>query len=110
MLTHIRAAQSTSLDMRRTGFAVARAIREATDDKELVPKVLRKSFATIAVWEVGMPPEVVESFMGRKISTLGSTTARHYLGKAHADRLRPWAVKVDEALRAHRLGTPAAED
>jgi hypothetical protein len=75
-----------------------------------MPKVLRKSFATIAVWEVGMPPEVVESFLGRRISTLGTATARHYLGKAHADRLRPWSLKMDEALKAHKLGTPTSDD
>lgn len=61
-------------------------------------KDLRRTFATVATWDLGIPAEVVEAFMGRRISTLGAVTARHYLARAHVDRLRPHAETVAGAI------------
>jgi integrase len=101
MLTHRRGTLGGEMDWRNLGRAVERSLHRFSGSDTVTAKSLRKSFATIAVWELNVPPEIVEAFMGRRVSALGPMTSRHYLGKATADRLRPWSDAIDARLRAH---------
>lgn len=90
--------------IRATSRAIKRALQEVLPGTKATGSSLRKSFSTIATWEVGIPPEVVDAFMGRRVSGLGPTTARHYTGKARADRLRGDGQKVADAMWGTRAG------
>lgn len=62
------------------------------------PKVLRKSFSSIATWELGIDTRFVEAFMGRKVTGISDTTDQHYLALAAVNTLRPAADKIDRAV------------
>ncbi len=98
ILARNKTQSGKSTDFRNLRRALDRWLPDETGN-------LRKSFASIAAWEIGLPPEIIETFMGHRISTLLPVTTRHYLAKAQSDRLREYSQKIDEALKAHGLGT-----
>lgn len=93
-----------ALDIRRMSRSMTAAIATALPGTAATATSLRKSFATVATWDLGIPPEVVEAFLGRRVSGLGSVTNRHYLGRAAVERLRPHAQAIGEALWGTRAG------
>lgn len=102
IFTRQHALPAGEIDIRAASRAISWALEEVLPGTPATAKSLRKSFATVATWDLGIPPEVVEAFMGRSVSGLGATTNRHYLARAKVDRLRPHAEAIGKAL----WGTP----
>jgi len=87
---------------RSAGAALGRAL-DAAGVGRLDLKCLRKSFAT---WTIGagLDAHAVEAWLGHRSALVGSITARHYLARAGADRLRPLSDQIGR-LVADQLQT-----
>lgn len=76
------------------------------------PKILRKSFSTIAALELGVDERVVEGMLGHALSGFAQVTRKHYLARSRVERLKPVVdafergfLQVAEAKKLPRLVT-----
>jgi integrase len=77
---------------------LARQMRSAGVRRILPPKALRKSFATIAAWEVGVETRWIEAMMGHSLTGLGDIANRHYLAMVTVRQLQPVADQISAAV------------
>lgn len=76
------------------------------------PKVLRKSFATIAALELRVDERVVEGMLGHAYSGFAQVTRKSYLARARVEQLKPAAeafdagfARVAKEMKLERIGT-----
>lgn len=85
---------------RRLPKAERQSTSHPTTDKCPPPKSLRKTFATLAVYDINLDTFSTESFLGHSHHGLSTVTTRHYLEPGAVDSLRPAAKKIDTFLRS----------
>jgi integrase len=66
--------------------------------EDLPAKALRKGFASVAGWDVGLQPWEIDAFLGRALSGLAAVSDRAYVARANVARLRPAAEAMARAL------------
>jgi integrase len=64
------------------------------------PKILRKSFTTIAALELDVDERIVEGMLGHAYSGFAQVTRRHYLAKARIEKLRAVADAMESGFSA----------
>jgi integrase len=85
------------------GRSMTKAIRAAKVAPKLQAKHLRKSFLNISIFELKLPSQLVEAYMGRAIPGITKVSAHHYL-KLNVETFRPiseaWNRAVLKALES----------
>jgi len=74
------------------------ALQEATGRPEVTAKHLRKTFASVAIWDFGLEIPKVEAYLGHAAAGAADVTTRHYLSRASIPALRPIAERFEAEL------------
>lgn len=64
------------------------------------PKILRKSFTTIAALELGVDERAVEGMLGHAFSGFAQVTRKHYLARARIEKLKEVSTAMEAGFKA----------